>query len=606
MMNNPINCQGQAAEGLHTSSHVLTDQVQNKKPAAAGTTAGSEFCEVNRGHSMLNDSTRALIRKSDNSDTDTKSLNRLVQSLQRKLAGEPVKIMPPKGKAFSSGGGLQVWGFIANQTVQATNADETRAVIDGILNDFPDAAAEVWGRLEPEPDVIPFDQSIDIDKISNSDIARGHVLLPHMIGRVRWVQDWKDRGWLIWDGKRWTRDAAAVERLAKHYLPDAVAKRWGYEEAVEAAKRQNIANALWVIRSEPGIITKIEELDSNPWLLNLENGTLDLRTRELHPHKPENLITKLCLTPFDLRATCPNFINTLEKFIPDSDIRTFLKRHLGCSLTGIITHLKLPILYGLGNNGKSTITNAVVHVFGPDYATVLDADVLTDDGSKGGNSDKLYHMAKLHGMRFVVVNELEENCILRGPMLKSLVSTDKVPARRPYEMPFDYIPSHKIVMLTNHKPRLRSTDNGTMRRLALVPFEVQISPQEDVKDFGEILKAEASGILNWLIEGCQDWIEQGKDAPVPDAVKAATEEYRNDEDVIGRFIETCIKEISGGFVTGKDVYNTFKLWCEEAGIEPISGSAFGRKFGTKFDKTRSRSSQRYLGIIIKSDWNSTD
>ena len=569
-------------------------------------------------NAMSQHSPKRAMRQRPSTDAADKVLERLIPAIRDKLDGKPGKIPLPKGDEFKHTGTHYVWGSLAKNCVNCPDAETTRATIESILAEWPaEVAAEVWARLEPEPElvVIPIDSGQDDDDDSpypmnrppDSDMARGRVLLPHFNGRVRWVQEWKDRGWLFWTGKRWERDAAAVERMAKKILPREIAAQWGdYDAAAEASHRVHVQNAIWWVRSDPRILTKLDDLDAKPWLLNLDNGTLDLRTMELKPHDPADLLTKISPTAYDPAADCPQFRATLEKFLPDADIRTFLMRHFGSALTGNVTHLKLPILYGLGNNGKSTITNALVHTLGPDYATVLEAEVLTDDGSKGGKSDKLYHVAKLHGMRLVIVNELEENCTLRGPMLKALVSTDKVPARRPYEMPFEFSPSHKIAMLTNHKPRLRSTDNGTMRRLALVPFDVQIQPGEDDKAFGEKLKAEAAGILNLLIEGCKDWQNQGQDAPVPPVVAAATESYRHEEDIIGRFVETCIKRISGGFVTGKEVFETFKAWCEEAGVESMSGTAFGRKFSALFDKSHTRNGWKYEGIIINRDWNSED
>lgn len=555
---------------------------------------------------------RADTRKTPH--TADKATDRLIREFRDKLDGKAVKVKAPAGPEFKADGSHEVWGTIARQAGTAANADECRAAIENVLTDFPEHAAEVWGRLESEPDVIPIegafiddDPGIDMRRAPDCDKARALVLLDHFRGKVRWVQEWKELGWLFWNGRNWERNAAAVERLAKDVLPREIAKRWGdYKAASESAKRMNVVNAVWWARSDPGILTSPDKLDAAPWLLNLDNGTLDLRTMELRPHDPADLLTKISPTAYDPAAECPLFRATLKKFLPDPEVRTFLLLHFGSSLTGVITHLKLPILYGLGRNGKSTITNALAAVLGPDYCVTLDAEVLTDDGSKRKTSDRLYHVASLHGMRFVIVNELEENCVLRGPQLKALVSSDKLTGRRPYEMPFSFWPSHKIVMLTNHKPRLRSTEEGTMRRLALVPFDVQIPPGEDDKHFGEKLKAEAAGILNLLIEGCKDWQNQGHDAPVPAAVAAATDAYRHEEDIVGRFAETCTKQVPSGFVPAKQVYETFKSWCEEVGIDPMNSTAFGKKFGKLFDKQRSKDGIRYDGIIINPSWKTSE
>jgi putative DNA primase/helicase len=558
---------------------------------------------------------KGAARQRASTGTSDKALHKLIDQLRDKLDGKPDTIRPPAGDGFGPDGPHEVWGVIARQVGKCPDSETTRDAIENALSDYPaEVAAEVWAQLEPPPAVIPMEGMGEDDVMPyqsnrppDSDMARGLILLPHFVGRVRWVQEWKELGWLFWNGRHWERNAAAVERLAKKILPREIAAQYGdYDASAEASRKANVINAVWWIRSDPRILTRPEELDAERWLVNLDNGTLDLRTMELRPHDPADLCTKISPTPYDPAAECPLFRATLEKFLPDAEVRTFLLRHFGSALTGVITHLKLPILYGLGRNGKSTITNALAFVLGPEYCVTLDAEVLTDDGSKRKASDRLYHVASLHGMRFVIVNELEENCLLRGPQLKALVSSDKLTGRRPYEMPFSFWPSHKIVMLTNHKPRLRSTDDGTMRRLALVPFEVQIQPGEDDKAFGEKLKAEAAGILNLLIEGCKDWQDQGQDAPVPQVVAAATESYRHEEDIIGRFVETCIKRIPGGFVTGKAVYEEFKKFCEEAGIEPMSGTAFGRKFSSLFDKSKTQKGWRYAGVIINRDWNSED
>lgn len=608
-----------ADEGLHPAGAGFTESagkgIKQKTPNAV-TLGASEFEAIDRGCSMADYSTSGAARVGQDS-TDSKALNRIVSNLREKLAGQPVTVKAPPGAAFKAGGTFEVWGTIARQAGKAADSEATRAAIVEVLEDYPTEAAKVWGLLEPQPVILPVPMAGKIEESDSesegyspgsrppdSDMARGLVLLPHFVGRVRWVQEWGSSGWLYWSGKRWERNAAACERLAKKVLPREIAANWGsYEAASEAAQKKNIESAIWWLRSHEQILTKPEDLDGDPWLLNLDNGTLNLKTMELQPHDPANLCTKIAPVAYDPAAKCPLFEATLKRFLPSESIRTFLLRHFGSCLTGIITHLKLPILYGQGRNGKSTIANAVAYVLGHDYTCTLDANVLTSDESRRTASDptRLYHLASLHGKRFVVVNELDEGCTLRGPQLKSIVSTDKITGRRPKEMPFSFWPSHKVVMLTNHKPRLKSVEDGTMRRLALVPHNVQIQPNEDDKHFGEKLKAEAAGILNLLVEGCKDWQNQGHDAPVPAEIAAATEEYRHDEDTIGRFVAACINQNSGGFITGKVAYDTYQAWCMQSGIEPATQTAFGKKFSALFEKSK-QGVVKYNGIIIKNDW----
>lgn len=587
----------------------------NKKPEAASTASGSDFEAIDRSCSMVDYNTSGAARVGQDS-TDGKALNRIVSNLREKLVGQPVKVKAPAGDDFKRGGRHEVWGAICRQAGNAADAEATKAAIVEVLTDYPpETSSMVWGLLEPQPVILPVPMAGTIEESNSeaedysagnrppdSDMARGHVLLPHFVGRVRWVQEWGSSGWLYWNGKRWERNAAAVERLAKKILPRDIAANWGsYEAAAEAAQKKNVENAIWWLRSHEKIVTRPEDLDGDPWLLNLDNGTLNLKTMELQPHDPANLCTKIAPVAYDPDAKCPKFEETLAYFLPVETVRTFLLRHFGSCLTGIITHLKLPILIGQGRNGKSTIANAVAYVLGPDYTCTMDANVLTQDEAKRPSSDRLYHLAALHGMRLVVVNELSEGCALRGDQLKNIVNKDKITARHPYGKVFNFIPSHKVALLTNHRPRLQSVEDGTMRRLALVPFNKQIEPEKDDKLFSEKLEAEAAGILNLLIQGCTSWKEQNCNAPVPPEIAAATKDYQVEEDVIGRFIEACISENQGGFITGKTAYETFEAWCRQSGIEPASQTMFGKKFGTRFEKSK-QGVVRYIGIVIKPTW----
>lgn len=606
-----------ADEGLHPAGAGFTEStgkgIKQKTPNAV-TLGASEFEAIDRGCSMADYSTSGAARVGQDS-TDSKALNRIINTLREKLAGQPVTVKAPPGAAFKAGGTFEVWGTIARQAGKAADREATRAAIVEVLQDYPTEAAKVWEQLEPQPVILPVPMAGRIEESDSesedyspgsrppdSDMARGLVLLPHFVGRVRWVQEWGSSGWLYWSGKRWERNAAACERLAKKVLPREIAANWGsYEAASEAAQKKNVEHAIWWLRSHEQILTKPEDLDGDPWLLNLDNGTLNLKTMELQPHDPANLCTKIAPVAYDPDAKCPLFEATLNYFLPSESIRTFLLRHFGSCLTGIISHLKLPILHGQGRNGKSTIANAVAFVLGSDYTCTMDANVLTQDEAKRSSSDRLYHLAALHGMRLVVVNELSENCALRGEQLKNIVNKDKITARHPYGKVFNFIPSHKVALLTNHRPRLQSVEDGTMRRLALVPFNKQIEPEKDDKLFSEKLEAEAAGILNLLIQGCISWKEQSCDAPVPPEIAAATKDYQVEEDVIGRFIEACVSVNQGGFITGKVAYETFEAWCKQSGIEPASQTMFGKKFGARFEKSK-QGVVKYIGVIIKPNW----
>jgi putative DNA primase/helicase len=478
---------------------------------------------------------------------------------------------------------------------------------------FDDGWAAGTAEPVPESDLPPFDvpppvpqvvvkgseTEVDGLRCADTDGGRGRLLGEFLTGKARYVHEWNDSGWLWWDGCRWNRSTPTVHQAAKKWLPSAIASRFGdYKAAKEADDRKSISNALWWCSTDPQIGLPVSDIDNNGWLFNCQNGTLDLEAMSFRPANPDDRITKISPTAYDQNAKCPQFMATLEYFIPDEAVRDMIQMHAGSALAGVVTHLKLPILFGSGNNGKSTIIVALMDTLGKDYAVMLDAEVVTSTG-QNSRSDSMYHLADLHGKRLVVINELEESATLKTSALKKIISSDPVKARRPYEMPFDFVPSYKAFLLTNHRPKLRTVDNGTMRRLALVPFDVTIDPAKDVKNFNRILQAEVSGILNWLIEGCVKWKAAGMKIDIPAAVVAATDSYASDEDQIGQFFSACVTKARGGYVTGKMMFDTYRQWCESSGYEPATLTAFGRRVQQAYVGKRSMGGMTYQNIVAK-------
>lgn len=473
---------------------------------------------------------------------------------------------------------------LASKAASLPIEDSQRAAMQAVTSQSPTSVAEV-SPLQG----------------ANTDGGRGRMLGEFLDGKARHVHEWKENGWLWWDGCRWKRSTPTVHQAAKGWLPNAIAARFGdYKAAKEADAKKSITDALWWISTDPRILLGVNDIDANGWLFNCANGTMDLDAMKFRPADPEDRITKISPTAYDPDAKCPHFMGTLEYFVPDPAVREMIQTHAGSALTGIVTHLKLPILHGHGNNGKSTIIVAIMDTLGADYAVMLDAEVITATG-QNGRADAMYHVADLHGKRLVVVNELEESATLKTSALKKLISSDPVKARRPYEMPFDFSPSYKAFMLTNHRPRLKTTDHGTMRRLAIVPFNVTIDPAKDVKNFNRTLRAETPGILNWLIEGCLKWKAAGMAINIPQAVAVATDSYATDEDQIGQFFAACVNKARGGFVTGQALFEAYRRWCESSGYDPATLTAFGRRAQQAYPSQRKESGRVYQGIVTRSE-----
>jgi putative DNA primase/helicase len=311
-------------------------------------------------------------------------------------------------------------------------------------------------------------------------------------------------------------------------------------------KRQRNAHLAWWMKSEgkarmDGMITMAlsqegipvlpDEMDQDGWLFNCLNGTLDLRTGQLREHRSEDLITQLCPLAYDPAAQCPLWESTLELFLPELDLIAYLQRIVGCAMVGLVRDHILPIAYGTGANGKSTIVGALIDVFGPDYAMKCAPDLLMAKYRDQHPTER----TDLFRKRLVVAIETESGRRLNETMVKELTGGDRIRARRMREDFWEFVPTHTIVMATNHKPLVRGADHGIWRRLKLIPFRVTMSDEQADKEMPEKLRAEFPGILTWCVRGCLQWQQTGLDTPT--AVSEATDEYQSAEDRVGAFLE---------------------------------------------------------------------
>jgi putative DNA primase/helicase len=377
---------------------------------------------------------------------------------------------------------------------------------------------------------------------------------------------WLWSKWLIYDGRRFMLDdTGEVYRLAA----DTVASI--YEEAAAAPdEERRKAIAKHAMRSEAGsriremvdlarsmVPVKQDALDASGYLLNVLNGTIDLRTGQLREHRREDLITKLAPVEFDPRANGPVWAATLKRVLASDDLRRFFKKLCGYALTGDVSEHVLPVLYGTGANGKSTILNALLSAVG-DYGMQAAPDLLV--AKKGSHPTEV---ADLFGMRLVASIEVEDGRRLAESLVKQLTGGDKVRARRMRENFWQFDPTHKVFMAVNHKPEIRGTDSAIWRRLRLIPFTETIPPAEQDKQLPQKLEAELPGILVWALEGCLEWQREGLQAPAE--VRRATGQYRSEMDVIGAFLQDeC--EIDKGFRESfTALYQRYEKWCEDGG-----------------------------------------
>ena len=387
--------------------------------------------------------------------------------------------------------------------------------------------------------------------------------------------------WFAWDDRRFRIDdigkvnCCAKDVVAALYAEAAAAKDKDERKALaqfamkcEAADRQRAF--LTSAQSEPTIPILPEHLDRDPWLLNVLNGTLDLRTGELRHHNRGDLITKLAQVVYDAKAECPTWWKFLERiFAKNYDLILFLQKAVGYALSGITWEQCLFFLYGLGANGKSTLLEIIQALLG-DYATRTSTETfLAKKGISIPND-----IAALRGARFVAALEVEAGRRLAEVLVKEMTGGDRISARFMRAEWFEFKPEFKIFLAANHKPVVRGTDWAIWRRIHLIPFTVQIPKNEQDKELPAKLNAELPGILNWAIEGCLWWQDNGLNPP--QAVEEATQKYRDEMDILGGFIaELCILApgVSG---TAAELYKAYTAWADENGEKrPLTQRAFG-------------------------------
>ena len=420
------------------------------------------------------------------------------------------------------------------------------------------------------------------------------------------VQQYKDDlifvdalGWLHWTGQRWARNdhkaTAAALALSRQMLREAneenrmalsqqALAQAAYDEtgarndadALGAAKDEvakakaylvhakNTRNATriksMIELSKPSLVVKADKLDANPFDLNTPTGIVDLTTGWLRPHERAAYCSRITQTGPEKQGTemWSDFLDTIT--CGDGSIQGFLQLVAGMSLIGAVYQESIIIAYGGGRNGKSTYFNALGAVLG-DYTGSIDVKTITTDRTNKGAA-----LATLRGRRLVITGELEEHQRLSVATLKQLASTDRLVIEEKFKQPETVKQTHTLVLFTNHLPRVGSTDNGTWRRLIVVPFNATIPAGTGIQNYADVLVKEAGGaILSWAIEGAVNFVRNGFHLDIPEVVEEATEAYRTREDWLTNFInERCIMEPNAR-VGAADLYREYRAWAESTG-----------------------------------------
>lgn len=292
--------------------------------------------------------------------------------------------------------------------------------------------------------------------------------------------------------------------------------------------------------------------------------------------------------------------NALDTFFcNDNDLIEYVQRIVGLSAIGKVYVEALIIAYGEGRNGKSTFWNVVSRVLGT-YSGNISADVLT----VGCKRNVKPELAEAKGKRLLIAAELEEGMRLNTSNVKQLCSTDEIYAEKKYKAPFSYIPSHTLVLYTNHLPKVGAIDKGTWRRLIVIPFEAKIEGSNDVKNFADYLFDNAGGaVLSWIIEGAKKVIEENYHIEPPQKVKNAIRKYKENNDWMSHFLSDCCEVDENYTAKSGEVYNAYRSYCTQVGDFIRSTADFYTALESSgFDRKKTRDCNLIIGLRLKSEF----
>ena len=351
--------------------------------------------------------------------------------------------------------------------------------------------------------------------------------------------------------------------------------------------------------ARPMIQIEQRVLDADEFLLNLPSGTCDLRTGAVREHSAQDYITKqTAVDPSGDGADI--WEDALQTFFQgDADLIRYVQEIVGLSAIGKVYIEALVIAYGEGRNGKSTFWNTIARVFGT-YSGNMSADTLT----VGCKRNVKPELAEAKGKRMIIAAELEEGMRLNTSNVKQLCSTDEIYAEKKYKAPFSYVPTHTLVLYTNHLPRVGAIDQGTWRRLIVIPFNAKIEGKADIKNYSDFLFKTAGGaVLSWIIEGAKRVIANEYEIVQPKVVYQAIRKYKENNDWLAHFLEECCEVGTSYEAKSGEVYNTYRSYCLQMGEYTRSTTDFYAALESA-DFTRHRTNKGMLirGFRLKSDF----
>lgn len=422
----------------------------------------------------------------------------------------------------------------------------------------------------------------------------------------RYVYEWKS--FIIYQSGFWEVDTAgliksfAIKTVRQLFqdtinIPDLELRKKAANWYLSSESDSRIKSMISLVSSQYGISITADKLDDKAWLLNVKNGTLDLKTGELHPSDPRDLLTqqiKVNFLPDAQSDEWENFLKTI--FNNDNVLIDFIQRGIGYSLNGTQLERVFFFCYGLGKNGKSQLMDAIRRVISP-YALEAKPELFMEKKFAANGPDE--GQAALKGVRFLTATEIKRNQSLDVSLIKRMTGSEPIWHERKFQKGFSFTPTHTLWLSGNHEPQIKDTTNSIYDRLNKIPFDVRISSENEIKGYGEKL-ADAYGeaILAWCVKGAMEWINRGL-TDKPKCVLSANEEYRSRQDILHDFLEDCVTE-SEFNITMQEMYAAFVEYCKLNDTDAIGKRIFNeamRERGYK-DKRGHGNKPMWVGVTL--------
>lgn len=508
------------------------------------------------------------------------------------------------------------------------------------------SAQRFYGKVAAQEGYIPpeqYNQDLQLKPSDYSDVGQATVLTREYEGKLRYSPS---TDFLVYNGRFWEESKPKAQAVAQELTTRQLEEA---ETEIKKATDEMMKNGAWELLASMGpkkaamafsskqarsfqkyenattyrnyaikrrdskyITAALKEahpmveidqrqLDADEFLLNTPSATYDLRIGlpSAHEHTPADFITKqTTVDPSDEGMDI--WQDALETFFcADNELIDYVQEIAGLSAIGKVCVEGLIIAYGEGRNGKSTFWNTLSRVLGT-YSGNMSADTLT----VGCKRNVKPELAEAKGKRIIIAAELEEGMRLNTSNVKQLCSTDEIYAEKKYKDPFSFVPSHTLVLYTNHLPKVGAIDAGTWRRLIVIPFNAKIEGSSDIKNYADYLFNKAGGaILKWIMTGAKRVIEKDYHIVKPAVVDAAIQKYKDNNDWLSQFLDECCEVGSGLIAKSGEVYNAYRSYCMQVGDYIRSTTDFYTALECAgFERKRNKSARLILGLQLKSDF----